>query len=80
MTDLQVGDERAVSATKTFTSQVAAFALLAEALGPVPWGADDWERLPQAVARVLDDAAPARDTAAAIEDAPGMVVVGRGFC
>lgn len=78
--DLQVGDERAVPATKTFTGQVAAFALLGEALGPVPWGADDWARLPQAVARVLDDASPARDMAAAIGDAPGMVVVGRGFC
>lgn len=78
--DLRVGDERAVPATKTFTGQVAAFALLAEALGDVPWDGDDWDHLPRAVADVLDDPTPARDTARAIGDAPGMVVVGRGFC
>lgn len=78
--DLRVGDEVAVPATKTFTAQVAAFALAAEALGDVPWGAADWERLPDAVADVLDQAAPADAMAEAIDDAPGMIVVGRGFC
>ena len=78
--DLQVGDEVAVPATKTFTAQVAAFALAAQALGDVPWGAADWERLPDAVAEVLDEPQPADAVAEAIGDAPGMVVVGRGFC
>jgi len=78
--DLQAGDEEAVPATKTFTAQVAAFALLAEALGPVPWSHADWQRVPQSVAQVLADEQPAQEAAEAIGDAPGMVVVGRGFC
>ena len=43
--DLGAGEEAAVPATKTFTAQLAAVALIAEALGPVPWDASDWERL-----------------------------------
>ena len=78
--DLQVGDERAVPATKTFTAQLAAFALMAEALGAVPWTADDWARVPDAVTAALGDPQPAARVADAIGDAPGMIVVGRGFC
>ncbi|CAN5914004.1 SIS domain-containing protein [soil metagenome] len=78
--DLQAGNEVAVPATKTFTAQVAAFALLAEALAPVPWADGDWDRLPDAVADVLADPQPADRAAEGIGDAPAMVVVGRGFC
>lgn len=78
--DLQAGDEQAVPATKTFTSQVAAFALLAEALGDVPWQDKDWEALPDAVQSILDDEAPAASVAEAIGKAPGLIVVGRGLC
>lgn len=78
--DLQVGNERAVPATKTFTGQVAAFALMAEALGAVPWSDHDWALVPGAVTAVLNDAEPAQAAADAIGDAPGMVVAGRGFC
>ena len=35
--ELGAGEERAVPATKTFTAQMAAFAVLAAALGDVPW-------------------------------------------
>ncbi len=35
--DLQVGREDAVPATKTVTAQLAAFAILADALGDAPW-------------------------------------------
>lgn len=34
--ELQAGVEHAVPATKTFTAQLAAFAILAQATGPVP--------------------------------------------
>ena len=78
--DLRAGEEKAVPATKTFTAQVAAFAILAEALGDVPWGDADWQRLPEDVQTVLDDETPADDVAEAVGDAPGMIVVGRGFC
>lgn len=78
--DLRAGTELAVPATKTFTAQLAAFALLAEALGDVPWDDGDWAGLPDAVQHVLDDGEPAAPVAASIGAAEAMVVVGRGFC
>jgi glucosamine--fructose-6-phosphate aminotransferase (isomerizing) len=76
--DTAAGDEQAVPATKTFTAQVAAFAVLAEALGDVPWDDAAWDALPAGVERVLADAAPARAAAEAIGDAPGLIAVARG--
>jgi glucosamine--fructose-6-phosphate aminotransferase (isomerizing) len=77
--DLEAGEERAVPATKTFTAQLAAFAILAEALGPVPWTDDDWPRVPDLVERVLGDPEPARAVAEAIGDSAGLITVGRGY-
>lgn len=76
---LGAGDERAVPATKTFTAQVAAFALVAEAIGPVPWAPGDWLALPGAVEEILADETPAQSVAAAIGDARGLVAVARGY-
>jgi glucosamine--fructose-6-phosphate aminotransferase (isomerizing) len=76
---LGAGEERAVPATKTFHAQLAAFALIAEALGPVPWAPDDLDPLPGHVADVLDDPEPAGRAAARLGDADGLVAVGRGF-
>src|SRR4051812_17607557 len=76
---LDAGEERAVPATKTFLAQLAAFALVAEALGPVPWAAGDLDPLPDRLAEVLADPEPARRTAARLGDADGLVAVGRGF-
>ncbi len=77
--DLGAGEEGAVPATKTLTAQFAAMALVAEALGEVPWGDADWVRLPDAVAEVLADPAPADAAASAIADADGLIAVGRGY-
>lgn len=77
--DLGAGAEVAVPATKTFTAQVATLAVIAEALGEVPWGDADWAALPGAVSRVLDDTASADRVAASIGDARGLITVGRGF-
>jgi glucosamine--fructose-6-phosphate aminotransferase (isomerizing) len=77
--DLGAGEERAVPATKTFTAQVAAFAILAEALGRVPWSEEEWDRLPALVEEVLSDPEPGRAVASAIGDAPGLITVGRGY-
>ena len=77
--DLGAGEEGAVPATKTFTAQFAAMALVAEALGDVPWGAAEWARLPDAVAEVLADPAPAERAAGRIADADGLIAVGRGY-
>jgi glucosamine--fructose-6-phosphate aminotransferase (isomerizing) len=76
---LGAGPERAVPATKTFTAQLAIFALLAEAMGPVPWSETDWAAIPHAVEAVLADPAPAGPVAAAIGDARAAVVLARGF-
>jgi glucosamine--fructose-6-phosphate aminotransferase (isomerizing) len=76
---LGAGEEQAVPATKTFTAQLAAMALVAEALGPVPFGAADWERLPGAVEEVLADPAPAERAAALLDGAEELACVGRGY-
>jgi glutamine---fructose-6-phosphate transaminase (isomerizing) len=76
---LGAGAEDAVPATKTFTAQLAAVALLAEALGPVPWGDRDWQRLPGLIGEVLADQAPPERVAAALGDVQELVAVGRGY-
>lgn len=76
--DLQVGDERAVPATKTVTAQLAGFALLAAAAGADP-GPVAWERLPSQVAEVLSDTEPMDDLAAWLDGAPRLATVARGL-
>ncbi len=79
LVELGAGEERAVPATKTFLAQLAAFALIGEALGEVPWAAAELEALPGQVAEVLDDPAPAQEAVEVIGDAAGLIAVGRGF-
>lgn len=76
---LGAGKERAVPATKTFTAQLAAVALVAEALGPVPWTDDDWEHIPDLIEELLADAGPATRAAEALGEADELVAVGRGY-
>jgi glucosamine--fructose-6-phosphate aminotransferase (isomerizing) len=77
--ELGAGTERAVPATKTLTAQVAAMAMIAEALGPVPWGERDWRELPGVVADVLDDSDRPEQAAEAVADAGEMACVARGY-
>ena len=76
---LDAGDEQAVPATKTFTAQLAAIALIAEALGAVPWGDADWKRLPATVEEVLGDPTPAERAASGLGAGHELVAVGRGY-
>ena len=76
---LGAGREAAVPATKTFTAQLAAVALLAEALGPAPWEDRDWLRLPEVVDEVLADPDPAERAAAGLGDSQELVAVSRGY-
>jgi glutamine---fructose-6-phosphate transaminase (isomerizing) len=76
---LGAGEERAVPATKTFTAQLAAMALMAEALGPVPFGASDWDRLPGMVDELLGDAKPAERVAGQLQGVDELACVGRGY-
>jgi glucosamine--fructose-6-phosphate aminotransferase (isomerizing) len=77
--ELGAGEELAVPATKTFTAQLAAVALVGEALGSVPWRDSDWERLPGVVEQLLGDPGPAERAAEAVGDADELIAVGRGY-
>jgi len=77
--ELGAGPEEAVPATKTFSAQIVAFALVAEALGAVPWQGSDWELVRAQVEQVLGDDDPAKQVAETIGDAEGLISVGRGF-
>jgi glucosamine--fructose-6-phosphate aminotransferase (isomerizing) len=76
---LGAGDERAVPATKTFTAQLAAFALLAGVLGPVPWSADTWTALPEQMEELLADRAAVDPAVELLRESDGVIHVGRGF-
>jgi glutamine---fructose-6-phosphate transaminase (isomerizing) len=76
---LGAGDEGAVPATKTFTAQLAAVALVAEALGSVPWDERDWERLPGIVEELLGEPEPAERAASMLGVANELVAVARGY-
>lgn len=77
--ELEAGEEGAVPATKTFTAQLAAMAIVAEALGSASWDGSDWERLPRIVETVLAEPAPADRAAESLGDAGELVAVGRGL-
>jgi glucosamine--fructose-6-phosphate aminotransferase (isomerizing) len=78
--ELAAGPERAVPATKTYTSQLAALAVLTSAL--VPDGAGlvaGLRRAPQQVERLLGSGAGAVDAAADLVAADAIVSTARGF-
>lgn len=77
--ELGVGEERAVPATKTVTAQMVAFAIVAQALGDVPFGREELESVPVWASEVLDDPDPAGVAAEALVDASHLIVVARGF-
>jgi glucosamine--fructose-6-phosphate aminotransferase (isomerizing) len=77
--ELGAGEEKAVPATKTFTAQLGAFAVLAAALGDVPWADGDLARVPEAVAAVLDDLQPAVALSQRWAGAEELVVTARGW-
>jgi glutamine---fructose-6-phosphate transaminase (isomerizing) len=76
---LGAGDERAVPATKTFTAQLAAFALLAQALGPVPWDAGAWAALPDQMEALLADRDAVGPAVDELRTSEGVIHIGRGF-
>lgn len=74
--ELQSGEERATAATKTYTSQLAAIALIAAAMG-----GDDAGLLRVAgdVARVLEAGEQIAHAASQFSDDASAAVIGRGF-
>jgi glucosamine--fructose-6-phosphate aminotransferase (isomerizing) len=83
MSDLVVplgaGPEAAVPATKTFTAQVAVAAMIAEALGPVPWAAADWPAAIGAVEAAVIDAEPVGRAVERLAGVQRLASVGRGL-
>jgi glutamine---fructose-6-phosphate transaminase (isomerizing) len=72
------GPELAVPATKTVTAQMVLMAMVAAALGPVPYRLEDLVGLHFAVAALLDDVAPIRRVAQRWAGTDRLFVVGRG--
>lgn len=76
---LGAGEEQAVPATKTYTAQMAAFAVLASALGDVPWAEGDLALVPDAVAGVLADGEGMAALADRWAEIHQLVVTARGW-
>jgi glucosamine--fructose-6-phosphate aminotransferase (isomerizing) len=79
--DLHAGPEQSVVASKSYTAELLALAMLSAAMGDDPGHRQALQQVPDAVARTLDLCRP---TVAALNLGPfvaakNMVVVGRGF-
>jgi glucosamine--fructose-6-phosphate aminotransferase (isomerizing) len=77
--ELGAGEELAVPATKTFLAQLAAFVVVAEALGEVAFAERDLQALPEKIERLLGDQAPGQAAAQRLGSVDALVAVGRGF-
>jgi len=76
----QAGDEQAVPATKTHTAQLAAIAVIADALGPVDDPLEPFlHRVPDEVARLLAERDGVDAAVAALEQTGTTLVSGRGL-
>ncbi|GIH74521.1 SIS domain-containing protein [Planobispora longispora] len=72
------GEEKAVPATKTYTTQLAALAVLALGLGADVDPAD-LRRVPEAVDKLIGDPGDLDAVVEGLADKPGVVVSGRGL-
>ncbi|MDQ6919978.1 MAG: SIS domain-containing protein [Actinomycetota bacterium] len=76
----RAGPEKAVPATKTYTTQLAAMAILGAALGPPDAAFDDaLRRVPEAATAMLGAADAAAEVAGRLKEVSRLVVSGRGF-
>lgn len=76
----QAGSERAVPATKSHTAQLAAIAVLADALGPDETSLEPvLHTVPGEVERLLAERTGIQDAVAALERSATMLVSGRGL-
>jgi len=77
--ELGAGAERSIAATKTYTAQLAALALLSATLCGEPARLTELERLPAHMQHTLSDAADAPARAARYRYMQSCVVIGRGY-
>lgn len=76
---LQAGPEKAVAATKSYTTSLGALALLAAAMGGEGLDADELLKMPERLAAALRAEPAAAAVAADLKDIDDCVVAGRGF-
>lgn len=76
---LHAGEEKAVAATKTYTTSLMAMALLAAAWNSDPALLDEARRIPEAMARALAREAQAQAIGESLYHLNACTVVGRGF-
>lgn len=76
---LHAGEERAVAATKTYTAQLAALALLSSALDETPERLEALQRVPSAVERVLEREEEIAQAVQRYRYMETCVVLGRGY-
>jgi glucosamine--fructose-6-phosphate aminotransferase (isomerizing) len=76
---LHAGLERSIAATKTYTAQLGALALLVLSIANDSAGLQSMRSLPQAIEQVLTLDARIRDVAAHLRDAAAAVTLGRGY-
>jgi glutamine---fructose-6-phosphate transaminase (isomerizing) len=76
--DLAAGPERSIAATKTYTAELIAVAMLSEALGGRP-ERSALDRVPEALARALEAEPEAQEVARQLAATRMCTVLGRGF-
>jgi glucosamine--fructose-6-phosphate aminotransferase (isomerizing) len=76
---LRAGPEKAVAATKTYTAQVLALAMLSAALDGDEQTWRELDGVPDRVAGAIERNAATADAAGRFRDRTGLVVVGRGY-
>jgi glucosamine--fructose-6-phosphate aminotransferase (isomerizing) len=74
-----MGEERAVPATKTVTAEFIAFALIAAALGRVPFTRGELDAVPDWTEAMLDDPEPTVAAAKSLVGTSPLIVVARGY-
>ncbi len=76
--DLAAGSEVAIPATKSFTATLVALAMVAAAMGRLPWSDRDLTALPEHVNHVLVDRSRAEAVARRLDGANRVLTVARG--
>jgi glucosamine--fructose-6-phosphate aminotransferase (isomerizing) len=76
---LHAGEEQAIAATKAYTCQLVALAMLSTALSDDPIRWRELQNLPDAVQRALDVSVGAAEQAARFRHAERFIVIGRGY-
>ncbi len=77
--ELSAGEERSVAATKTYTAELAAIALLSVALGGDTTRSEVLDRIPEQVAQALDVENQIAQVAERYRYMQSCVVIGRGY-